>query len=84
MTEEQWDTIFIDTCKLYKSIIEKIYLKALTKANNKVFAKNYIIQYVESELDFNKGYPFNKTVLGYFQIYYNLGTAVQDVRLCAS
>ncbi len=73
MTEEQWDTIFIDTCKLYKSIIEKIYLKALTKANNKVFAKNYIIQYVESELDFNNGYPFNKTVLDYFQIYYNLG-----------
>lgn len=73
MTEEQWNTIFIDTCKLYKSILEKIYLKAMTKANNKVFAKNYIIQYIESELDFNNGYAFNKTVLDYFQIYYNLG-----------
>jgi hypothetical protein len=73
MTETQWNTIFIDTCKLYKSIIEKIYLKAITKANNKVFAKNYIIQYVESELDFNNGFAFNKTVLYNFQIYYNLG-----------
>lgn len=73
ITETQWDTIFIDTCKLYKSIIENIYQKAITKANNKVFAKNYIIQNVESELDFNSGYSFNKTVLDYFQIYYNLG-----------
>ena len=73
ITEEQWNTIFIDSCKFYKSIIEKICLKAITKANNKVFAKNYIIQYIESELDFNNEYAFNKTVLSYFQIYYNLG-----------
>lgn len=73
MTEEQWDTIFLETCKLYKSIIDNLYLKAITKANNKVFAKNYCIQYIESELDFNNGYAFNKTVLEYFQIYYNLG-----------
>jgi hypothetical protein len=73
MTEEQWDTIFIDTCKFYKSIIDNIYEKAITKANNKVFAKNYIFQYIESELDFNSGYAFNKTVLDFFQIYYNLG-----------
>lgn len=73
MTEEQWDTIFIDTCKLYKSIIDNLYLKVITKANNKVFAKNYCIQYIEAELDFNNGFAFNKTVLDYFQIYYNLG-----------
>ncbi len=73
LTEEQWNTTFIDTCKLYKNTIEGIYLKAITKANNKAFAKKYFLQYLESELDFYKGYAFNETVLGYFQIYFNLG-----------
>jgi hypothetical protein len=73
MTEEQWNTIFIDTCKQYRGIIESIYLKTIAKANNKPFAKNYFLQSLESELEFYKGYAFNETVVGYFQIYYNLG-----------
>lgn len=73
MAEEQWDTIFIDACKLYKGIIEEVYDKAITKANNKVFTKNYFLEYMEAELEFYKGYSFNSTVISYFQIYYNLG-----------
>ena len=73
MTEAQWNNIFIDTFKLYKGIIESIYLKTIAKANNNVFAKNYFLEYMEAELEFCKGYSFNSTVIGYFQIYYNLG-----------
>ena len=73
LTEEQWNEQFKIACKLYKEIIEKIYTKTLQQANNKAFAKNYFIQQLESELDFHHGFPFNATVLSYFELFYNLG-----------
>lgn len=73
LTEEYWNNFFIDTCKLYKEIIEGIYLKTITQANNKEFAKKYFLEYLEAELNFLKGFPFNGAVLDYFQISYNLG-----------
>lgn len=73
LKEDYWNNIFIDTCKLYKEIIERLYLKTTTQANNKVFAKKYFLEYLEAELNFHKGYPFNGDVIDYFQIAFNLG-----------
>jgi hypothetical protein len=73
LTEEQRNEQFKNACKLYKEIIENIFTKTLQQANNKAFAKNYFIQQLESELDFHQGFPFNATVLSYFELFYNLG-----------
>lgn len=72
-TEQQWNIIFIETCNLYKGIIDKIFEKTIGKANNKAFAKNYFLEYVEAELEFFNGFPFNKMLISYFDLYYNMG-----------
>ncbi len=73
LTEEQWNEQFKNACILFNNIIERIYNKTLQQANNKAFAKNYFLQQLESELDFHQGFPFNATVISYFELFYNLG-----------
>lgn len=75
MTEENWNLAYTNTCKLFQEVLERIFSKTIDRANNKEFAKKYFLEYLEAELDFHKGFPFNTAVLDYFQISYNLGSS---------
>jgi hypothetical protein len=66
---------FNEYIALYKHILETLYTKALQRANNKAYVKQYFIENIQSEIEFNHGKEFNASVLNYFQIYYDMGFA---------
>lgn len=73
LNEEQYKELFLTYCEKYTSICETLFTKALDRANDRTFAREYFLQQIESELEFHKGFKFNGTVLSYFQLFYNLG-----------
>jgi hypothetical protein len=72
-TENQFDELFIDANNNYKQIIETIYQKTMSQANDKKFAVNYFIQQIESEIEYYQSFSFNALVVSYFQIFYKMG-----------
>jgi hypothetical protein len=71
--ENQYDALFITAKKKYQQIIETIYQKTITQANDKKFAHNYFIQQTESEIEYYQSFSFNALVVSYFQIFYKMG-----------
>jgi hypothetical protein len=71
--EIHFDEFFIKSYKNYTSIVEQLYTKTITRANDKNFAHKYFLQQVESEIEFQQGFPFNGSVVSYFQIFYKMG-----------
>jgi hypothetical protein len=73
LNEEQYKDLFRTYYEKYSSICETLFTKALDRANDRIFAREYFLKQIESELEFHKGFKFNGTVLSYFQLFYNLG-----------
>jgi hypothetical protein len=76
-TENLFDELFITVNKMYQQIIETIYQKTISQANDKRFAQNYFIKQMESEIEYYQSFSFNALVVSYFQIFYKMGFSWQ-------